>query len=475
MKTLHWFREDLRIMDNEALYQAAQKGQVAAVYIYPEGLGAASYWWLHKSLEVLSKSLKDHGLSLILRKGEPEKVLHELSHDLAVDCVTWNRVYSPKGVEQGKAVKAALKEQGIATSSYNSQLLIEPTQVLNKQGGPFKVFTPFWRHCRANLQVAEVLPEPTINALTHNLDSDTLTEWGLLPTKPNWAKEFDPLWQPGEAGAQAAWETFLQSKAAHYANGRDTPHANNTSLLSPHLTFGEISVRQLWHETLQSVAFQELDSTNGDKFLAELGWREYSRYLLMHFPDLETSPFNKRFEHFPWDDDSVLISAWQQGKTGYPIVDAGMRELWQTGYMHNRVRMITASFLTKHCLSHWKHGMAWFWDTLLDADVANNTASWQWVSGCGADASPYFRVFNPILQGEKFDANGEYSRKWLPELNDLPNKFLHKPWEADTNILNTAGIELGKDYPLPIVDHKEARQKALDAYQVLKTSAEKAS
>lgn len=474
MKTIHWFREDLRLLDNPALHFAAAQGSVTPVYIFPEGLGSASYWWLHYSLERLSNSLKEKGVSLVLRSGDPSKILPELAADVGANQVVWNRVYSPKGMAEGEAMKAQLEANGLTCKSFNGQLLIEPTNVLNKQGTPFKVFTPFWRHCLNSLSPPEPLPEPDFvdsQSQRHDsrqVESQKLEDWGLLPTKPNWAKGFEGQWQPGELGAQVSWRAFLDGAATRYKDGRDIPSESNTSLLSPHLAFGEISPRQLWHDMHNAIACQSVDSENGAKYLSEIGWREFSRYLLVHFPYVESKPFNSRFELFPWQDNPALIDAWKHGKTGYPIVDAGMRELWHTGYMHNRVRMIVASFLTKHCLSHWEHGMQWFWDTLLDADIANNTASWQWAAGCGADASPYFRIFNPILQGEKFDADGAYIKKWLPELKDLPKKYINKPWEADGMTLTLAKVTLGVEYPYPIVEHKAAREAALSAYQAIK-------
>lgn len=469
MKILHWFREDLRLLDNLALDYAAGVGRVVCVFIYPEGLGGASYWWLHHSLDKLSERLKEQGVELVLRTGDPVELLPALARKAGAKMLTWNRVYSPRGVNQGRALKQALDDANIKHLSFNSQLLIEPSKVLNKQGTPFKVFTPFWRHCSSLLAPSAVLPEPRLTGFEHNLSGDDLSDWGLLPSAPNWAEGFEPQWQPGEAGAQQRWRNFLEGTIEHYADGRDIPSEVNTSYLSPHLAFGEISPRQLWHDVHEAMASRRVDAHNGRKFLSEIGWREFSRYLLMHFPNLEREPFNKRFEHFPWGEDPGLIKAWKLGKTGYPIVDAGMRELWRTGYMHNRVRMIVASFLTKHCLSHWHHGMDWFWDTLLDADIGNNTASWQWAAGCGADAAPYFRIFNPILQGERFDPNGVYIKKWLPELAKLPKKYINKPWEADIETLDMAEIVLGDTYPQPVVDHREARARALDAYQVLKS------
>lgn len=465
MKTIHWFREDLRLQDNPALSIAAGAGQLVPVYFFPEGLGAASYWWLHHSLKSLSASLKEHGVDLIVRTGDPAVILPAIAKQLGVTLLTWNRVYSPSGIALGKRVKEVFDDTGVRTYSTNGQLLIEPTEVLNKQGTPFKVFTPFWRHCQTFLtpKPLEVLPELVPSSI--QVESENIDAWQLRPTKPNWASEFDDFWCPGEEGAQARWRWFLSDTVNRYANGRDIPSEGNTSLLSPHLVFGEISANQLFHDTHQAIATREIDTVCGHKFLSEIGWREFSRYLLVHFPHILEKPYNKKFESFPWGNERDFVDAWKNGRTGYPIVDAGMRELWRTGYMHNRVRMIVASFLTKHCLTHWREGADWFWDTLLDADIANNTSSWQWVAGCGADASPYFRVFNPILQGEKFDKEGVYIKRWVPELADLPSKYINSPWVAPSQVLRDSGVTLGVSYPNPIIDHKFARNRALSLYR----------
>jgi len=466
MKTIVWLREDLRLFDNPALHYAASIGEVMPVYIYPEKLGGASYWWLHHSLKELMSRLAEQGVELILKTGQADQILPQLAEQIGADKVVWNRVYSPQGIAQGQRVKNAITNAQV--TSFNGQLLIEPTKVLNKQGTPFKVFTPFWRHCLTQLNPSPLLDAPTLTRVTEKIQSETLDSWGLLPTKPDWSQGLAQRWQPGEQAAQQRCVDFIENTISNYKEGRDFPAQHNTSYLSPHMAFGEISAKQVWFYVHQAIAAGQIDETNGMKFLSEIGWREFSRYLLVHFPHVVTESFNPRFEEFPWQHDKKLLNAWQRGETGYPIVDAGMKELWHTGYMHNRVRMIVASFLTKHCLIHWRHGMDWFWDTLVDADIANNTASWQWASGCGADAAPYFRIFNPIIQGEKFDKEGAYIKKWLPELSKLPSKFINKPWEADPMTLELAGITLGRTYPYPVVDHKQARQLALDSYQVIR-------
>ncbi len=468
MKTLYLLREDLRTYDNPALNHACSNGEVLPVFIEPEGLGGASKWWLHHSLVALMKSYHELGCPLVLRRGDPVSTVLQLVTEVGADQVVWNRIYSPAGIGLGQELKAALAEAGIPSKSFNGQLLIEPTKVLTQQQTPYKVFTPFWRACRAGLAPAQPIASPAVKPIEDSVSSERLQDWALLPTRPDWSGGLADRWSPGEQGAQERWRTFLGGVINAYKDGRDVPSAQSTSFLSPHLAFGEISVRQIWHETLNAIQEGRVDETNGNKFLSEIGWREFSRYLLVHFPEVIDRPFNPKYEAFPWQDNPDLLAAWQAGKTGYPIVDAGMRELWHTGYMHNRVRMITASFLTKHCLTHWQHGMEWFWDTLVDADIGNNTASWQWAAGCGADAAPYFRIFNPILQSEKFDKQGDYLRAWLPELTQLPNKYIHKPWEAGEDILKAASVKLGEDYPHPVVNHAEARQGALDAYQAFK-------
>ena len=473
MTTVVWLREDLRLTDNPALHFAASQGDVCPVFIYPEGLGAASYWWLHHSLTKLSNDLSEFGITLILKTGDATQVLANICEGLSATRLVWNRVYSPQGVEAGRQVKEYFSESAIELKSFSAQLLIEPTQILTKQGTPFKVFTPFWRNCLSTLAVKPGLDIPIFSQAEDppkvNLNSERLIDWALLPTAPDWSTGIAQRWRPGELGAQTRWQAFLDGGVTNYKEGRDIPSEENTSMLSPHLAFGEISPRQIWFDTHAAMAAGELDSSNGNKFLSEIGWREFSRYLLIHFPHIINQPFNPRFSDFPWEQNTELLTAWKTGQTGYPIVDAGMRELWHTGYMHNRVRMVAASFLSKHCLVDWRVGMNWFWDTLVDADIGNNTASWQWVAGCGADASPYFRIFNPVLQGEKFDKEGSYIKKWVPELNNLPQKFIHKPWDADPMTLSRAGVVLGDNYPKPVVEHKYARERALAAYQEIRT------
>jgi deoxyribodipyrimidine photo-lyase len=368
-------------------------------------------------------------------------------------------------------MKAALKTRGIAVQSFNASLLYEPWEITSKQGTPLKVFSPFWRAVQAKGDPAEPLAAPKTLAPPQTVPrSDELDSWALLPTRPDWAGGMRAAWTPGEAGALRRLERFLDEAVGDYKAKRDIPGTDATSALSPHLHFGEISPRRIWHAArMASEARSNEPMDRGTaSFLSEICWREFSYNLLFHNPDLPEVSLRREFEEFPWREDADGLEAWKRGRTGYPIVDAGMRELWHTGWMHNRVRMITASFLIKDLLVHWREGEAWFWDTLVDADLASNSASWQWVAGCGADAAPYFRIFNPILQGEKFDGDGAYVRRWVPELAKLPDSVIHKPWEARPMELSQAGVTLGRTYPHPIVDHAGARKRALDALETIK-------
>lgn len=464
---LVWFRQDLRLADNPALHAAIDTGApVVPVFVLDDETpghwkrGGASRWWLHHSLVSLARDLETRGAKLVLRRGESKAVLAKLIAETKAGGVYWNRCYEPLAVARDKALKAELEAKGLAARSFNASLLFEPLTVLSKSGTPFRVFTPFWKACLA----AEAPPVPTpapkkVPAPDVSPESDALEMWRLLPTKPDWAGGFG-IWTPGEAGAQARLKRFVGEALDGYGTLRDRPDIEATSRLSPHLHFGEISPRQCFHAGAGSL-----------KFRSELGWREFSYHLLFSQPDLPETALRPEFADFPWRENKAHLRAWQKGQTGYPIVDAGMRELWQTGWMHNRVRMIAASFLVKHLLQHWRAGEDWFWDTLVDADLANNAASWQWVAGCGADAAPYFRIFNPILQGAKFDPEGKYVRRFVPELAGLPNDYLFAPWEAPAHVLAQAGVTLGETYPKPIVDHGEARTRALAAFQSLKAAA----
>lgn len=469
-----WFRQDLRLSDNPALEAALQTGQtVLPLFILDDETpgqwkrGGASRWWLHHSLAALSGALEAIGSRLLLRRGSADAVLKALIGETGATAVFWNRCYEPFSCERDKSIKAELSSNGLDVQSFNASLLAEPWTVRNKSGDPFRVFSPFWRNVRAELDPGGPLKAPEhLPSPEKWPESGGLKNWNLLPNDPDWAEGFNMVWTPGETGARKRLEDFLRNGAKHYSGGRDRPDKPYTSGLSPHLHFGEISPRQIV-SAIES-AREDIGDRNAEKFLSELGWREFSYSLLFNFPELPHGNYQKKFDRFPWRKDSAALTAWQRGQTGYPMVDAGMRELWATGWMHNRVRMITASFLIKHLMIDWREGEKWFWDTLVDADLANNSASWQWVAGSGADAAPYFRIFNPVTQGEKFDPEGEYVRKWVPELARLPGKYLNQPWEAGPLVLKEAGVELGKTYPAPIVDHKTARERALAAFQSLK-------
>jgi deoxyribodipyrimidine photo-lyase len=470
MTTLVWFRQDLRLGDNPALAAAAAQGPIVPVYILDETpglrpIGGAGRWWLHHSLAALSQVLG----GLVLRRGVACDVLLDLVKTTGATRVVWNRCYEPQAIARDTAIKAALTAAGVAVESHNGSLLFEPWQVKTLNGGPFKVYSPFWRAC-LKIPVAAPLAAPAIKLATHAAVSDELASWNLTPSKPDWAKSFATEWTPGEAGARTRLDEFLAKGVAGYGDLRNRPDLPNVSRLSPHLHWGEMSPRQAFAATQLAVDTSRAPRGDADKFLSEIGWREFAYHLLYHFPTLPERNWKPAFDAYPWSEDTGHLKAWQSGQTGYPIVDAGMRELWATGYMHNRVRMIVASFLIKHLRIDWKQGEAWFWDTLLDADLANNAASWQWVAGSGADAAPYFRIFNPMDQGRKFDPDGVYVRRWCPEIARLPNAVLHAPFEAPAEILRACGIALGKTYPRPLVNHAEARVAAMAGYQAVKAA-----
>lgn len=472
-KIILWYRRDLRVTDNPALFAAKHTG-IIPVYIHapseeaPWQPGAASRWWLHHSLSTLDEQLRHCGSRLIIREGESLAVLQQLIRETGANAVYCNRLYEPATIRRDKQIKAELTSQGIEYKSFAAHLLFEPWQVQTGGGTPYKVFTPFWNACQKIGLPSDITPAVRkLPPIVNTLKSAPITSLELLPGI-KWDAAFYTHWQPGEAGAQQRLRAFIKQRLADYEHGRDFPAQSVTSRLSPHLHFGEISPRQIVYaierarETNRAAGFNK----QALGFLRELVWREFTHHILYHFPHTTDKPLNPRFEHFPWQTRKTrALLAWQQGMTGFPIVDAGMRELWATGSMHNRVRMIVGSLLTKNLGLHWRHGARWFWDTLVDADLAQNSFNWQWVAGCGADAAPYFRIFNPITQSEKFDAHGEYLRRWLPELKHLPNKYIHAPWLAPEAVLHDAGIVPGKDYPKPIVDLKQSRERALEDYK----------
>jgi deoxyribodipyrimidine photo-lyase len=464
-----WFRRDLRLADNPALNAATEAGApVIPLFVLDEteGLrapGAASRWWLDKSLRALATDLAARGSTLILRRGPAADIVLKLAEETGAGGVVWNRLYDLQTRARDAALKAALKDRGVQAESFNAALLLEPWTVKNKSGEPFRVFTPFWRQART--QIAPIVPHAATGRLAAPVrwpDSEALDSFRLHPTTPDWSEGFSD-WTPGEAGAQARLDHFLKTGLAAYPTDRDRPDLIGTSRLSPHLHFGEIGPRQVMHATETAASRDPATARGAEKFLSELGWREFSYSLLFHTHDLARDNIKPAFDRFRWITDEAALTAWKRGRTGYPLVDAGMRELWATGYMHNRVRMVVASFLIKHLLLDWREGEAWFWDTLVDADPANNPASWQWVAGAGADAQPFFRIYNPMEQGRKFDPEGVYTRRWVPELARLPDEHVHEPWEAPEDVLRRAGVTLGETYPQPIVEHKAARARALAA------------
>ncbi|WP_454062861.1 cryptochrome/photolyase family protein [Candidatus Nitrospira salsa] len=467
---LLWFRQDLRLKDNPALLAAHQTGcPIVPVFILDDEnskewkMGAASRWWLHESLKALSKTVQN---TLCLRKGPAQKVINEIIHELGATALYWNRCYEPWRIKRDQDIQETLSHQGIEVHTFNGSLLFEPHTTRKENGTPYRVFTPFYKNgCLGQDDEPRRLEKAPNNLFFVSHKGVTLKDLELLPTIP-WHKKLKEYWEPGEAGAQARLKEFLKKGLKDYQEGRNHPARNNVSRLSPHLHFGEISPNEVWY-----AAKTKMTATgwrkDGETFLSELGWREFSNNLLFHFPDLPRNNLQQKFTAFPWRKSPKDLTSWQQGQTGYPIVDAGMRELWETGYMHNRVRMIVGSFLVKNLMLHWHHGEDWFWDTLVDADLANNSASWQWVAGCGADAAPYFRIFNPVTQGQKFDEEGKYVLRFVPELAHMPLKYLHRPWEAPEKVLKEAGVELGVDYPLPIVDLKNSRTRALSTFSRL--------
>lgn len=470
-----WFRRDLRLDDNPALAAAvaASNHQVLCLYILedqPNGraMGGASKWWLDKSLKALAAEIETLGGTLVLRKGDPISVLQDVIDATGAKSVFWNRRYDLAGRDVDTDVKRHFKDANIKVESFNGCVLTEPWTQTTGSGGYYKVYSPYWRAVQANYQAPPVAPRPTALSPSE-LTSDALGDWQLHPSNPDWSSGFDGPWQPGAKGAKQRLTEFLDGPVSAYTDDRNRPDVETgTSGLSPHLAFGEINPAQIWRTTKDRMLAGTVNEKGAHTFLSEVAWRDFAYVLLFHNPELATENFKRDFDLMPWREDEAALRAWQKGQTGYPIVDAGMRQLWHTGWMHNRVRMIVASFLTKHLLIHWRHGEDWFWDTLVDADPASNSASWQWTAGSGADAAPYFRVFNPITQGEKFDETGDYVRKWCPELARLPRKYLYQPWEAGPLILQEAGITLGDTYPNPIVAHKFGRERALAAYETLK-------
>lgn len=460
---LVWFKKDLRCRDNPALVAACNAyDTVIPLYIRDEQilfLGEAQKWWLHHSLLALEKSLEAYGLNLFLRRGDSLTQLTELIKTYQVEAVYWNHCYEPVVMKYEREIKKKLEKLNVVVRCSNGSLLHEPELLKNKTGSYFKIFTPFWKACLKQIIVPE---EVAIQRKIKSPEAknESLKKWNLLPSKPNWAIGFEELWQPGEKGALKKLEVFIHKHLKTYKDLRDNPAQSATSKLSPHLHFGEMSPLQIWRALEKANIDKKNHLASVNTFLSEIGWREFSYYLIYHFEGMPHRNFKKAFDAFPWKKNKSALVRWQKGMTGYPIVDAGMRELWHTGYMHNRVRMIVASFLTKDLFIDWREGAAWFLDTLLDADLGSNSLNWQWVAGSGPDASPYFRIFNPVLQGEKFDPKGDYVRRWVSELAHIPGKEVHQPWRLSQ--------EKRGAYPSPIVEHDKARKQALAYYQRIK-------
>lgn len=476
-----WFRDDLRLADNPALNAAAASGHpIICFYVHDEesaGLrpqGGAAKWWLHGALADLSEALAAKGGELAILAGAAVAIVEQLAADVEAAGVYWNRRYDEAGRAIDTKIKTALTERGTPVESFNANLLHEPCSVLNKADAPFRIFSAYWRAACGQGEPEAPLSMPrklSFASLPKKLRAKCVSLDGLelQPKRPDWAAGLRETWKPGEKPAHKLLARFLKAGLAGYASLRDRPDKASTSRLSPYLHFGHISPRQIWHAAKQAVVNGTSEASEKDleKFLTELGWREFSYQLLFYNPDIAQRNLQSSFDRMPWRGDRAALRAWQRGETGYPIVDAGMRQLWTEGWIHNRVRMIVASFLTKHLLIDWREGEAWFWDTLVDADAANNAASWQWVAGSGADAAPYFRIFNPTLQGEKFDPDGVYVKRYVPELAKLPSTLIHKPWKADARELAAADLVLGKNYPRPIVDHDAARRRALESFKTI--------
>jgi deoxyribodipyrimidine photo-lyase len=461
--TLLWFRQDLRVHDQPALRAAAACGKVLPVYVLDEtgpwAPGGASRWWLHHSLKSLAADLARRGASLVLRRGDPRQIIPALAREVGAASVHAGFAHEPGWRAHDRHIATSLDTCGARLVLHRCATLIDPDRIRTRTGTVYGMFTPFARAVEEAGEPPDPEPAPRALPSAKPVSSDRLEDWNLLPTHPDWAGGIRDSWVPGEAAALERLSAFLDHAVSRYGTGRNLPSEDGTSMLSPHLHFGEISPRTVWHACRQRGGGPDRNS-----FLRELIWREFSAYLLWHNPTMPEAPLRPAFENLPWRRDTRALRAWQQGRTGIPIVDAGMRQLWQTGWMHNRVRMIAASFLIKHLLLSWQDGEAWFWDTLVDADLASNAASWQWVAGTGIDAQPFFRVFNPVTQGEKFDSSGAYVRRFVPELAALPDRYLHAPWNAPPLVLEQAGLRLGREYPAPLIDLAEGRQRALEVY-----------
>jgi deoxyribodipyrimidine photo-lyase len=474
-----WFRRDLRLTDHPALQAAVSAGhQIVPVYIHspeeeqPWQPGGASRWWLHRSLATLSADLARLGSKLIIRQGSSLEQLRGIAQETGAREIHWNRHYEPALIARDIHVKSALREAGLLVESHRGNVMFEPWTVKSGAGTPFRVFTPFWKHCLTRLdEVPRPTPAPTALASPTTWPASDILDSLHLNPRVRWDHGFEDMWTPGEATALDRLESFLEQDAGQYGDQRNRPDLPATSRLGAALHFGEISARQVLTAGRSALARASTADTAGiDAFIRELGWREFAIHILYAFPHTPESPLDARFNHLAWAHDPNLLDAWRRGLTGIPLVDAGMRQLWHTGWMHNRVRMVVGSFLTKNLGQHWLEGARWFFDTLVDADLAANTLGWQWAAGCGADAAPYYRIFNPTLQSERFDPNRAYIRRWIPEISRLPDAWIHKPYDAPANVLAGSGVVLGRDYPRPVVDLQASRNRALAAYEPVKAA-----
>ncbi len=466
---IHWFRQDLRLDNNPSLISLSKKvNKIVPIYILDlnQRIGSVSKWWLENSLDSLSDSITKQKGKLNIFIGNPEKIISSIIKEKEIESFSWNRLYDPYSIKRDTKIKSLITSSKIDCDTHNGFLLNEPWNIKNKSGTFFKVFTPYWRYCD------EITKNSNFENSKNNFNFTSLkfakekniSDFKLNKNNEQWTNKIKKNWTPGEQIAKKQLKIYINDKANNYSLGRDRPDKNFTSKLSPYLHFGEISPFQVYNDVKNN---KNINLDNKKKFLSEIGWRDFSYNLLYHYPDMTNKPIQSKFNKFPWIKNNKHLSLWHKGQTGVPIVDAGMRQLYKIGWMHNRVRMIVGSFLTKNLLLHWKHGEEWFFDTLVDADVGSNTAGWQWISGCGADASPYFRIFNPILQGQKFDPEGEYVRKYVPELKHVPKKHIHNPWEMSLSHQEEYKCKLGKNYPLPIVDLKDSRNRALAAFKTI--------
>jgi len=471
--TIVWIRRDLRVDDHPALAASAARGRVVPVYIHdpadnarPWAMGRASKWWLHQSLRALGGRLSDLGSPLVIRLGEPAQELRQVAEQAGADRVMFNEAIEPDAQDRDELIDHALGLGGLSVDRFAADLLWPVGSVLTKAGDPYQVFSPFWKMGLSTGEPDEPLPAPrSLRAPGKPVESVPLDRLGLLPSL-DWAGGMRSRWTPGERGAMESFASFVRDRIDDYHEARDRLDIPGWSALSAHIHFGEVSVRRIWHVMTKQSAWNK--HKGREHFLREIGWREFAQHLLNHFPHTPDAPLRDRFGRFPWRDDRDGLRAWQRGMTGYPAVDAAMRQLYAEGWMPNRARMIVASFLCKNLMISWQHGAAWFWDTLVDADLGSNTLGWQWTAGCGADAAPYFRIFNPITQGQKFDPDGSYVRRWVPELARLDAKAIHAPWDAPPMELHAAGVVLGETYPERIVEHPASRERALAALETIK-------